>query len=33
MLLAVLFSPQLFMEAENFMPANAMVTPAHIVPE
>ena len=32
-LLVVLFSPQLFMEAENFSPANALVTPPHIVPE
>jgi len=33
LLLVVLFYPLFFMEAENFVPANAMVTPPHIVPE
>ena len=33
LLLIVLFYPLFFMEAENFVPANAMVTPPHIVPE
>jgi len=33
LLLLVLFFPQLLGEADNFIPANPMVTPPHIVPE
>lgn len=29
----VLFSPALLVDAENFIPANPLLTPAHIVPE
>lgn len=29
----VFFSPTLLVDAENFIPANPMLTPAHIVPE
>ena len=29
----VFFYPTLFMEADNFIPANPLVTPAHIIPE
>jgi len=29
----ILFYPTLFLEADNFIPSNPMVTPAHITPE
>ena len=31
--LIVFFFPNLFMEADNFLPANPLVTPPHITPE
>lgn len=31
--IVVLFFPTLFFEADNFVPANSMVTPLHILPE
>lgn len=33
LLYLVLFEPQLLGEADNFIPANPIVTPPHIVPE
>jgi len=33
LLFIVLFYPLLFFEADNFIPANALVTPPHITPE
>jgi len=33
LLLLSILSPWLFLEADNFIPANPLVTPAHIVPE
>ena len=33
LLIFVLFFPSLLMEADNYIPANAMSTPPHIVPE
>ena len=33
MAFVTLFAPHLFLEAQNFIPANPMVTPAHIRPE
>lgn len=33
MLLVSLILPDLFLEPENFIPANPLVTPAHIKPE
>jgi len=32
-LLVIFFKPLLFMESDNFIPANALITPPHIVPE
>jgi len=29
----ILFYPNLLLEADNFIPANPLVTPIHIVPE
>jgi len=33
LLFVVFFAPLLFLEPDNFMPANPLVTPPHIVPE
>merc|ERR1712055_1037251 len=33
LLIVVFFFPYLLFEADNFIPANALVTPSHIVPE
>lgn len=33
LLILVFFFPQLLSEADNFIPANPLTTPAHIVPE
>jgi len=33
LLIVVFFYPGLFLECDNFIPANALVTPSHIVPE
>jgi len=33
LLFLIFFKPLFFMEADNFIPANSLVTPTHIVPE